>query len=44
MIRQKMICVKLDMDILERLDDYCASCNLRRNRVINKAINAFLCS
>lgn len=39
---QKAISLKLDADLLEKLDIYCYDHGEKRNRVINNAVNEYL--
>lgn len=39
---QKAISLKLDSDLLEKLDIFCYEKGEKRNRVINNAINEYL--
>lgn len=40
MVSQKMISVKLDLKLLDRLDDLCSSIGCNRNKLINFAVQA----
>lgn len=39
---QKAISLKVDNDILAKLDTYCNESGKKRNRIINEAITAYL--
>lgn len=42
MIKQKPISARINLELLDMLDRYCADNNQKRNYVINQAIEEFL--
>ena len=42
MIRQKLIAFKINTGTLEKLKEYCAANNLRRNSLLNDIVEQFL--
>ena len=41
-VNQKAIGCKLDIEILDKLEQYCASKNLKKNNVINLAVEYYI--
>lgn len=41
-VRQKAIGCKLDIEILDKLEQFCARQNLKKNNVINLAIEYYI--
>lgn len=41
-VRQKAIGCKLDIEILDKLEQYCSQQNLKKNNVINLAIEYYI--
>lgn len=42
MLTQKPISLRIDTDLLRRLDEFCAARGQRRNQVINLAVACYL--
>lgn len=41
-IRQKAISLKIDLDLLPQLDQYCVKHNIKRNKAINQAVEKMM--